>query len=363
MRQGGRKHSGWIRERDGIQYAYFKHRGRRYVESSCSTRIGDAQHVLDRMKREILKGTYVAPRDRVKLERERRERERDEDRAREFSTVAKLVDVWLATKVPTSRNPRGQKLAAARAKTYLIPHMGDQLAAELAGEDLRRYRLWLEAFENKHKRKLSSQTVAHVLSEARSFFSWCVEAEHLAKSPVPRKLLPKAPEQEPKALSDDEASAVAALPDPFGFGCRIMLGTGVRWGELVTLKASDVRDGALVLTAPKTGKLRRIPVPPALLAEIKRHVGKLVPWSEGKDYHVFLKAVRKLSGLETFGAHQCRHTYAFQWIWNGGSLSALQAVLGHASVQTTEIYARTNDALVRREAERQWAAESSAGAQ
>ena len=47
---------------------------------------------------------------------------------------------------------------------------------------------------------------------------------------------------------------------------------------------------------------------------------------------MFLKAALKHSGLEAFGAHQCRHTVAFRRIWNGGRLSALQLVLGDAPI-------------------------------
>jgi len=63
-------------------------------------------------------------------------------------------------------------------------------------------------------------------------------------------------------------------------------------------------------------------------------------------------------GISSLGFHQCRHTYAFQWLRSGGSLAALQLVLGHADIKTTMIYAKATDALVRREAERIWADEA-----
>jgi integrase len=62
--------------------------------------------------------------------------------------------------------------------------------------------------------------------------------------------------------------------------------------------------------------------------------------------------VRKLSGIERFHVHQLRHTFACGWIARGGSLAALQAVLGHSTVVTTERYGRISDELVRREAAR-----------
>lgn len=50
--------------------------------------------------------------------------------------------------------------------------------------------------------------------------------------------------------------------------------------------------------------------------------------------------------------HQLRHTLACQWIERGGSVAALQQILGHASVVTTQRYARLSDEAVMREAER-----------
>lgn len=48
-----------------------------------------------------------------------------------------------------------------------------------------------------------------------------------------------------------------------------------------------------------------------------------------------LKRVRRMTGVEGFHVHQMRHTFACQWLERGGSLAALQQVLGHASITTT----------------------------
>ena len=66
----------------------------------------------------------------------------------------------------------------------------------------------------------------------------------------------------------------------------------------------------------------------------------------------FAKTVRKLTGMERFHVHQMRHTFACQWMDRGGNLGALQQVLGHASIETRQRYARMSDEVVMREAER-----------
>ena len=81
------------------------------------------------------------------------------------------------------------------------------------------------------------------------------------------------------------------------------------------------------------------------------HVGRLVPSAVGSPGS-FASAVRRLSGVEGFHVHRMRHTFACQWLERGGSLAALQQVLGHASIVTTQRYARLTDEAVMREAAR-----------
>jgi site-specific recombinase XerD len=62
--------------------------------------------------------------------------------------------------------------------------------------------------------------------------------------------------------------------------------------------------------------------------------------------------VRRHSGIERFHVHQTRHTFACQWLERGGGLAALQQILGHASIETTQRYAKLTDEVVMREAQR-----------
>jgi len=328
-----------------------KHNGERYKESAKSSLVGDAQRVLERMRREVKAGTYVTPREKARRDRERK-----------LFTVEGLSKVWLEKRIGTSRNEKGQRQAEHGRDTYMVPFLGKKPVAEITADDLRSYRLRVEAHKNEHGRKLSATTVGHVLADVKNLLLWAEESGYIVRSPFPKGLMPKIQELAPKTLTEDQAAKLAALPGEYGLACRIMLGTGVRWGELVQLKGADLKNGALEIEAPKTKKLRRLPVPAALLRELKGHAAfrpgeKFVPF-EPIDCPNFDRKVRRLSGIEDFGAHRCRHTFATRWLEKGGNLGALQVALGHSIITTTMRYAKPTEELLQRESERLWAQEA-----
>jgi integrase len=102
----------------------------------------------------------------------------------------------------------------------------------------------------------------------------------------------------------------------------------------------------LVVSQTKSGRVRRVPVPAELL---RGRVGLLLPF---RDATQFARQVRRRSGVTRFHAHQLRHTFACRWLERAGSLPALQQVLGHASIVTTQRYAKLSDESVAAEAGR-----------
>lgn len=259
------------------------------------------------------------------------------------STVDESAARWLAIYVPTTRSPKNALMAAQRLRDYLGPFMGNRPISELRPDDLRAYRMWLQS------RDLSPRTVRHLLGDARCFLSWCVEAGSLDRSPFPRRVMPRIQEEPPDRLMDHDVRAVLAIPEPQAFVVRFALGTGLRWGEMCRASADHLESEMLRVGHTKSARIRRVPLTPELREEIRGKVGLLVHYGPGSQ-GAFAKFVRRHSRVRTFHVHQLRHTYACRWIENGGSLPALQQVLGHASVVTTQMYARLSDEVVRREA-------------
>src|SRR5262245_36426345 len=74
--------------------------------------------------------------------------------------------------------------------------------------------------------------------------------------------------------------------------------------------------------------------------------GWRVPFSEPGS---FSRMVRRLPGVQRFHPHMLRHTFACEWVDRGGSLAALQTLLGHSSITVTRRYGRISDSMVRAE--------------
>lgn len=259
--------------------------------------------------------------------------------------VGEAAERWLNLYVATARSPKGQRLARQRIGSYLVPCLGHYLLAKLTGDHLRGYRLQLE------KSKLSVQSVRHILADARCFLYWCEDAGLLDRSPFPRKILPRVQERPPDRLTEEEVNALRAMPEPYGFVARLGLGTGLRWGELCRVQSTDIQGEVMIVHQTKTGKVRRVPLPPALLREVRSRVGKLVPYAD-TACGAFAHTAKQLSGVRRFHAHQMRHTFACRWLEAGGSLAALQQILGHSTIVTTQRYARLSDEAVMAEARR-----------
>ena len=259
--------------------------------------------------------------------------------------VVEAAGRWLESYIATSRNEKGLSQAAARVRLYLRPFFEFVPLWKVGPDHIRRYRLWLEGHD------ISPTSVWHILSDVRCLLRWCEEVGLVERTPFPRRVMPRLQEQPPDRLNEAEVARLLAIREPYGFVIRLALGTGLRWGELTRAQAAHVEGDMLVVSQTKSGRVRRVPLAPELLREIRGRVGRLVPYAEGSPGS-FTKAVRKETGIERFHVHQMRHTFGCQWIERKGSLVALQQIFGHASVVTTQRYARLSDDAVRREAER-----------
>ena len=172
----------------------------------------------------------------------------------------------------------------------------------------------------------------------------------------PKLKLLKVNRQNPRTLSTREIQALLQQVEatPMERFARIALHTGMRPGEIIRLPWTEVDFETRLIhvryggDGPTKGRRdRALPIHPelrAFLAGLEPRTGRVVPLSKSQVESWF----RRHTG---FTAHRLRHTFASRYIQSGGSVTKLQKILGHASVQTTMIYVHLTSEDLRAEIE------------
>ncbi len=216
------------------------------------------------------------------------------------------------------------------------------------------------------KRGLGARSSARQLSAMRGFFRFLVREKVIAADPTTLLDRPRLGRRLPKVLSFDEVTRLLAAPDgTTDRGARdaamihLMYASGLRVTELCTLRLADV-DTKTGVVAPlgKGGKRRLVPVGEVALAHIDAYVNDVRPRHAKPLEAVLFLSPRggaltrqgfwKLLNRYALGAgittelspHKLRHSFATHLLRGGADLRAVQAMLGHADLGTTEIYTR-----------------------
>jgi integrase/recombinase XerD len=216
------------------------------------------------------------------------------------------------------------------------------------------------------REQYSPRSNARLLSTLRAFFA--LQLRRGARADDPTALLdpPKLPRSLPKALAEREIEALLAAPDvttPEGLRDRAMLelmyAAGLRVSELVGLPATAVnlRQGALRVTG-KGGRERLVPLGEEAQHWLQRYLAESRPVLAGKrtpaalfltadaeppTRQAFWSLVKRLAAVagidpRRISPHGLRHSFATHLLNHGADLRALQMLLGHASLSTTQVY-------------------------
>jgi integrase/recombinase XerD len=238
---------------------------------------------------------------------------------------------------------------------------------------IERYQRYLFHYRQKKNGKPLTRHSQHSrLVSVRLFFRWLARTRRIPWNPAADLELPRlGPKTLPKqVLTAAEAELVMAQPDledPIGLRDRAMMetfySTGIRRGELAKLKLSnvDVAKGTLIILQGKGKKDRVVPIGERAIAWIEKYVNEVRPLLavEPDDGSLFLGAMgnsitpegisqamhRHVKGADigkTGSCHLFRHTAATLMLENGADLRYIQEMLGHSSVETTQIYTRVS---------------------
>src|SRR5687767_6315688 len=218
------------------------------------------------------------------------------------------------------------------------------------------------------------RTVARKMASARAFFRVLVEHGELRANPADLLASPKLPQRLPRTLKDHEvARLLDRIPATTPLELRdralfeIAYGCGLRAEELVNLDLLSVEfDAEQLRVVGKGSKTRFVPVGEPALRSVARYLergrGALVGDS-GEPALFVSKSGRRLSTSDirrrlrvwarhavAQGAvhpHALRHSYATHLLEGGADLRAIQELLGHSSISTTQVYTRVESARLR----------------
>ena len=180
----------------------------------------------------------------------------------------------------------------------------------------------------------------------RTFFQWCVRMDVLDFNPAGEIGALPYRRRIPRVLTNEEVRGLlsAAQSERDRIMVLLVMDCGIRLGELASLQHTSIRDNHLVVSG-KVGD-RMVPISQTVRARLEGQgdsvhiwMGQRGPLTRSGIQGVFKRLVRRAGiGTRKAGPHTLRHTFATTYIAGGGSVFALQQIMGHTRLATTQIY-------------------------
>ncbi|MXY38938.1 MAG: tyrosine recombinase XerC [Rhodospirillaceae bacterium] len=278
--------------------------------------------------------------------------------------VSRDLNDWLARLRHEKRASEHTVAAYRRDLTAFLLFLGHHFGARADRVTLERlgsgdFRSWLASRSGKARR-----STARAVSAVRSFYNFLDKQDILHNPTVAALRAPKLPHAVPKPLSvaetgellgmagtDNTEAWIAARDEAV---LTLIYGCGLRIAEALGLNRSAAPFGPTLVVAGKGNKQRVLPVLPVVGEAVARYLalcphpltpdGPLFVGKKGRRLsprivQLLVRKLRPALGLpETATPHALRHSFATHLLAGGGDLRAIQELLGHASLSTTQRY-------------------------
>ncbi len=240
----------------------------------------------------------------------------------------------------------------------------------LAASDIRE-------FLYQYRDHVGPRTLARTISSIRNYYDYLIYSDQLDKNPLDQIESPKYLSKLPEVLNTHEIDALIEqidLSSKHGERNRLILellySCGLRVSELVNLQLAELYfEEEVILIKGKGNKERIVPICDSLkkylliyLHEIRRDItiskgnenilllnNRGAKLSRVMIFHIIKKLAEKAGIQKSISPHTFRHSFASHLIENGADLRAVQELLGHESILTTEIYTHLDNQFIRQE--------------
>lgn len=246
--------------------------------------------------------------------------------------------------------------AYARDGELLLRLAGDRALGAITGHEIRR------SIAALHSKGLSPRSLARVLSSWRGLFDYLGRRREIGANPCAGVRPPRAAKNLPRALSPDAATALVSIEDDSDLGLRdralfeLAYSCGLRVSELTGLDLTSIdADAGEVRVTGKGARTRIVPVGRHALAALGRWLPVRARLARDAQAALFVGAAGRrmaprevqrrikrwaaLAGLDVdVHPHMLRHSFASHLLQSSGDLRAVQEMLGHASIASTQVY-------------------------
>jgi integrase/recombinase XerC len=233
----------------------------------------------------------------------------------------------------------------------------DRAPASLERHDIRRFAARI------HAGGLSGRSIARVLSAWRGLYRWMIRQGLAQANPVDGVRAPRAPRTLPRTLTPEQTGAMLDAESCGGLELRdkamfeLLYSAGLRVSELASLDvvgSVDQADQTVTVTG-KRGKTRTVPLGEPALAALRAWLDQRAKWAAGDELALFVTRSGRRMSRGAIGArltrwtlhhgvgqhvhpHMLRHSFASHMLQSSGDLRAVQELLGHASIRSTQVY-------------------------
>jgi integrase/recombinase XerD len=288
-----------------------------------------------------------------------------------WDSYKKGFKAWLSLEKSLSDNSTEAYLRDIDKLTqYLQEKRSSKPPSELTLKDLQQFIKWVTELG------MTSSSQARIISGIRSFYKYCLIENISRTDPTTLLEAPKLKRALPDVLSFGEIENIIAqidLSKPEGGRNKaileLMYSCGLRVSEVVNLKISQLYfDAGFVRVTGKGDKERLVPVGKSAVKFVKIYIKDIrvhIPVQKGSEDIVFLnkrgtklsrvmifliikELVKKAGIKKTVSPHTFRHSFATHLVEGGADLRAVQEMLGHESITTTEIYTHLDREFLRK---------------
>ncbi len=258
--------------------------------------------------------------------------------------------------------------AYQRDLTHLVKHMGEQNIDDLSSITEQQVR---DLVAKRHRQGLSGRSLQRFLSSIRSLFRWLIREGKAKSNPAQQVRAPKHPRKLPSTLDVDGISKLLDIQADTPLAIRdkaileLFYSSGLRLSELANLGWDQLDlSSAIVRIVGKGNKTRLVPVGSyaiKALSEWRKVRGNFADWEQNSVFvsrsgkALSVRAIQqrvvhwaKHQGIDQrVYPHLLRHSFASHLLESSGDLRAVQELLGHADISTTQVYTHVDEGRLR----------------